>query len=185
MNTIENVKDLGNEIKKVIKWQDRFLPQIKDILKVFNYTDFRIATMDEDCKEGFDVCFTTNDFNVKENKCGVRIRNYKFRNYNDVTIRYKTQRGYETEYEKLKSGKAFYYLYGYMNEEQTELCKYVIIDFKKLKINNAVHKMNTQVENKDHSQMCYYDLRLLYYYGCIIHSYGYEKYELKGYTDMY
>jgi hypothetical protein len=81
----------------------------------------------EDTKMSFDLHFSA-DVQVS-----VRLRSYKYKSYNDITIRTKTRRGGDTEIDKLIEGKGQIYFYGVLSENQETIVKWVLYDINKVR----------------------------------------------------
>ena len=65
----------------------------------------------------------------------VRIRDNKYKRYQDLTVRSRSKNGGKTEIDKILEGKAQIYFYAYMNKEENDLEEINICDieyFKKL-----------------------------------------------------
>ncbi len=87
-------------------------------------------------------------------KIACRIRHAKYIKYQDeMTIRFKTQTNTnKTEFEKLFNDKLplNYYLYGFSNEEETDLISYKLIDWPKFRDTMiSQFKLRTLVVDKD------------------------------------
>jgi hypothetical protein len=93
----------------------------------------------EDTKLSFDLYFSA-DIQIS-----VRIRSFKYRNYNDITIRSKAKYGGLTEIDKLIDGKGQIYFYGVLSENEEKIIKYVLFDINRIRSklkDNGIERVN-------------------------------------------
>ena len=93
----------------------------------------------EDTKLSFDLYFSA-DIQIS-----ARIRSFKYRNYNDITIRSRAKNGGLTEIDKLIDGKGQIYFYGVLSENEEKIIKYILFDIDKIRNKlkeNGVEKTN-------------------------------------------
>ena len=81
----------------------------------------------EDTKLSFDLYFSA-DIQIS-----VRIRSFKYRTYNDITIRSRSKNGGLTEIDKLIDGKGQIYFYGVLSENEETIIKYILFDIDKIR----------------------------------------------------
>lgn len=81
----------------------------------------------EDTKLSFDLYFSA-DIQIS-----VRLRSFKYRNYNDITIRSRSKNGGLTEIDKLIDGKGQIYFYGVLSENEEKIVKYILFDIDKIR----------------------------------------------------
>ena len=77
---------------------DKYFNTIRRILnsKSYVFTKFVEATPKQDMEEGFDSIFSFPDVKIP-----IRIRDYKYLNYRDITIRSRSYYGMRTEIDTL------------------------------------------------------------------------------------
>jgi len=65
-------------------------------------------------------------------RIGVRLRRNKYLKhyYNEFTIRWTRPSGVETEIDKIRDGLVDYFMYGFVNKEQSKIIQYFIADLK-------------------------------------------------------
>lgn len=164
-------------IDEEIKYQqDKYFDKIKEILNKNINNKYEISTFYEDTK----LCF---DLIIKETKISIRLRKVKHLNKMDITIRYRGKKSSYSEYHKIKSGMGDIMFYGWLNQDETDIIKWVIVDLHKLR-KMGIYKMNIQNPNSDGSQLCYYPLNQLYYYDCIVNSEGIDLNNLEKYEEI-
>lgn len=135
MNDYRNLENkFKNEIELHIK---NAMPNLFD-----SFVHFRQSDDEEDGKLSFDLVFNMN-FTIS-----IRIRKHKYLKFNDMTIRYKSLKGYRTEIDKIKDGLAQIYFYAYMSEDENFLCKVRICNVESIR--KLIEQENYEVrENKD------------------------------------
>ena len=107
------------------KYEQEILKYISESFKVINFNKFssiKKSTEYEDTHLSFDMSFTAN-FNVS-----VRIRQNKYKTFQDLTIRSQSENNCKTEIDKITEGKAQVYFYAYENKERTKLEQINICD---------------------------------------------------------
>jgi len=106
----------------------RFARILKAILG--NYFITQDVVLDKEQGTDFAI-MTVNPFKV-----GIRLRRYKYwLNWefrNQFTIRWKLASGNKTEIDKIRSGFVRYILYGFVNEEESQIIQYFIGDLSAL-----------------------------------------------------
>lgn len=114
------------EIEALIKQQkiDHF-STIRKILNKCSYmfTQFHEATEVQDKTEGFDAIFSFPDVKIP-----IRIRNFNYQKYMDITVRSRAKYGGETEIDKLRKGFGDYYLYCWLGDGNKFIEKFVIVN---------------------------------------------------------
>lgn len=107
-----------------IRLEKRLISKIKTILA----EHFIVQDIQSDIEEGID--FMT--FTVKSFKVGVRLRRFKYFKVlswrNEFTIRYYRPSGNRTEIHKIRDGLVQYLLYGFVDEDETNIIQYFIGD---------------------------------------------------------
>lgn len=135
---MNDYRNLENKFKSEIELH------IKNAMpNLFNsFVQFRQSDDEEDGKLSFDLVFNMN-FTIS-----IRIRKHKYLKFNDMTIRYKSLKGYRTEIDKIKDGLAQIYFYAYMSEDENSLCKVRICNVESIR--KLIEQENYKVrENKD------------------------------------
>lgn len=105
-----------------ITLEHRFSKQIRSILGCYFFT--QTAWLDQQEATDFAV------FTAEPVKVAARLRRneYLLRYPDEFTIRWSRPSGVKTEIDKIRSGLVDYMLYGFVDESQTRLLKYVICD---------------------------------------------------------
>ena len=76
----------------------------------------------------------STDFITEDNtRFAWRMRKHKWLSCNDITIRYAIPDGSDTEFAKIMKGHGNYLLYTWLNENDTDFAKHVIIDLDLLR----------------------------------------------------
>lgn len=156
------------------KWSDKFIDEIRSILgKNF----IKIGSMEEDLHNNTDLLYCTDV------AFSCRVRKFNDLKYSDeIVIRCKVASGNETEFDKIIAGWGDYIFYGFANETETGLCKWIIGDLKKFR--TYVHKRKSQreywspqiVDNGDGSKGFAFKLKEIDEY---VNNFIIEKYEEK------
>jgi hypothetical protein len=135
---MNDYRNLENKFKSEIELHIKnAMPNLFD-----SFVQFRQSDDEEDGKLSFDLVFNMN-FTIS-----IRIRKHKYLKFNDMTIRYKSLKGYRTEIDKIKDGLAQIYFYAYMSEDENSLCKVRICNVESIR--KLIEEKNYKVrENKD------------------------------------
>jgi hypothetical protein len=135
---MNDYRNLENKFKSEIELHIKnAMPNLFD-----SFVQFRQSDDEEDGKLSFDLVFNMN-FTIS-----IRIRKHKYLKFNDMTIRYKSLKGYRTEIDKIKDGLAQIYFYAYMSEDENSLCKVRICNVESIR--KLIEQENYKVhENKD------------------------------------
>lgn len=135
---MNDYRNLENKFKSEIEFHIKnAMPNLFD-----SFVHFRQSDDEEDGKLSFDLVFNMN-FTIS-----IRIRKHKYLKFNDMTIRYKSLKGYRTEIDKIKDGLAQIYFYAYMSEDENSLCKVRICNVESIR--KLIEQENYKVcENKD------------------------------------
>lgn len=135
---MNDYRNLENKFKSEIEFHIKnAMPNLFD-----SFVQFRQSDDEEDGKLSFDLVFNMN-FTIS-----IRIRKHKYLKFNDMTIRYKSLKGYRTEIDKIKDGLAQIYFYAYMSEDENSLCKVRICNVESIR--KLIEQENYKVcENKD------------------------------------
>jgi hypothetical protein len=115
-----------NQIEQIITDLNvKYLKQVKSILLKNSYifTNFREATPKEDMENGFDAVISFPDVKIP-----IRIRQNKYLQYMDLTIRSESRYGAKTEIHKIKEGFGDYYFYAWANQNNNSIISYMILD---------------------------------------------------------
>ena len=132
---MDNVRFLENKFRNKI--ETHIFNALPNLSK---YYKFRPSTSAEDSNLSFDLVFNLN-FTIS-----VRIRKFRYINYNDMTIRSKSKNNRKTEIDKIMEGKAQVYFYAYMNQKEDDLIKVRIADVDAIRkltfIKDYKHKKN-------------------------------------------
>lgn len=119
---------------------------------------------DQDTKGSCDLIFKSG---MRLIPVSVRLRDFKYRKYNDITIRSRTQSGRnKTEFEKIRDGECIseYYIYGWLSEDQTHIIKWVMVNVEVLRMNLFI---GTKTTNGDQSVFYKFDIRDLIVAGAV------------------
>lgn len=126
---------------------------ISEALKSYYDKDFvfKPSTDYEDSNMSFDLIFNW------EFKISIRIRQNKYVNYDDMTIRYKSRNNGKCEFDKIKEGiiKSNIYFYAFENQSKTSLCKGIIIKIDAIKALINSKKFKTKC-NPDGTELAYF-----------------------------
>ena len=144
-----------NDIEeKIDELNVRHLSEIRRILNRYSYifTKLREATPEEDMKQGFDAVFSFDSIKIP-----VRIRDNKYWEYADFTIRSRTRFNGETEIHKLRSGFGDYYFYAWRNKDNTRIERYVIVNLNQFR-QSMIDKHGPEIPNGDGTCFYPYDL---------------------------
>ena len=133
-----------SRIIMTIEYSDKINKQIFDHLgelKLKNIMQLETASFQEDTELA-----TDKKLSIKKS-ISVRVRepNCKSR---DLTIRWATKYGNETEYDKIKKGLGQIYYYGWKSDDNN-ICEYVIVDIDKLRKNDRFKHPGSKIENND------------------------------------
>lgn len=110
---MDNIRFLENKYKDEI--ERHIIAALPNLYGSF--IKFRQADSYEDGNLSFDLVFNSN-FTIS-----IRIRQYKYIKFNDMTIRYRTKQGKRTEFDKIKDGLAQIYFYAYECPNKESLIK--------------------------------------------------------------
>jgi hypothetical protein len=151
-------------------YEKRFLKFITNTLYYFikdiprHYFVSKLSSTQEDMKMGFDINFGNIEV-------AVRLRTSKYMFFNDVSIRCYNN-GFRTEIDKLIDGLGGLYFYGWLNEEETIIMKFVIYDIDPIR--QKLLTNGKQNYNRDGTCGRYYSLDFLKENGCIIAACEYD-----------
>jgi hypothetical protein len=108
--------------KDDIRLELKFAKQIKGILGMY----FIQQDVTADLKQGTDFLV----FTISAIKVAARLRTYYYYlTYpNDFTIRYERPNGVKTEIDKIRQGLVDYLFYGFVDEKEDKIIKYLIGD---------------------------------------------------------
>jgi len=157
-----------NYINNVVIENKMFFKMINIILEYFKPIELKYD-LNADRNLVGDLIITLSDSTDKY--IGFRIRCYDYYLYysNDLTIR-------QFELKKILEQKGDYYLYAFMNENETEIIKYSIIDlneFRKIFNKRKDFEFNYTVRyNKDDTK--FYAFKLYNYRTAVIKQMPYE-----------
>lgn len=116
------------------QYEYKFIKEISDIFiehDMLRYcTKMKLipSTEYEDFQLSYDMKLDAGRFELS-----VRIRQYSYLRYKDFTIRTRSKNGGLCEYDKLIQGKGQTYFYGWMNQDQTRLADWIIVDINKIR----------------------------------------------------
>ena len=119
-----------------VKFKNIILSHLSDCLKnidIKKYSILKISSIYEDTRLSYDMKLNV-DIEVS-----VRIRDNKYKRYQDLTVRSRSKNGGKTEIDKILEGKAQIYFYAYMNKEENDLEEINICDIDILRL---LHKQN-------------------------------------------
>ena len=118
-----------SEWKQQKRWSDKFLPEIKRILGEYLIAE---PPVEDDMERNTDLMVLRLD----AVRIACRVRKYEYlKNYgHQFTIRYKTRNGNKTELTKIIEGWGNYFFYGFANETETKLHKWVLGDLSALRL---------------------------------------------------
>lgn len=105
------------------RWSDRFIPEIKSILGQILIGE---ASQEEDMKRNTDLIV----LRMEAVRIACRVRRFKYlENYGDeFTIRCNSQENAKTELHKVISGWGDVFFYGFCDESETRLAKWIVGD---------------------------------------------------------
>jgi hypothetical protein len=152
MEIRKNEAKFANTIKNILS------VNIKEIL--FNSFNIDLSTNYEDCNLSYDMIFTASI------KISVRLRTYKYINYNDITIRSKSKCNQITEIDKLISGHGKIYFYGWLSKDEQKIQKWIIVDIDKIR--NKLSTFGTWKNNNDNTSFKVYNFDFLKKHNAII-----------------
>ena len=110
------------------KWSDKFMLEIKSILGMNLIAE---APIDEDSEHNTDLMILKLD----SVRIACRIRKYQYLRYaEEFTIRSSRPSGVKTELTKVIEGWGDYFFYGFSNDSETNLLKWLIGDLKAFRI---------------------------------------------------
>ncbi len=134
---------------------DKYFNTIRRILnsKSYVFTKFVEATPKQDMEEGFDSIFSFPDVKIP-----IRIRDYKYLNYRDITIRSRSYYGMRTEIDKLREGFGDYYFYGWETKESNGIYCYAIFSIKNFVESGLIDEPDSQRQNYDGTEFYCYSL---------------------------
>jgi hypothetical protein len=143
-----------------------------------HFLDVNIAPIERDKNEATDLVLKLTGGDI-----AVRIRQFKYSyKYDksplafDWSIRFRSKYGNKTEIDKLREGYAKWYFFGIVNEGETSLFDYCIIDMDKVRSINLLDESNWQLNpNKDGTIGGYMKMRKVDTLDCIIARSNYEK----------
>lgn len=143
------------EIETVIKQQK--IAHFSTIRKILNkcsymFTQFQEATEIQDKTEGFDAIFSFPDVKIP-----IRIRNFSYQKYMDVTVRSRSKYGGKTEIDKLRDGFGDYYLYSWLGDGNKRIEKFIIINLKIFR-ESIIENPNGRRRNDDGTEFWCYSL---------------------------
>ncbi len=124
-------------------WQKKYLPEVGTILNKIAHKFIKIDMADfvRDTEEACD--FTIK---IKSSTVAVRLRDYSYYKYGDITIRYASG-GRRTEIHKLREGMVDLYFYGWVSNGKIH--NWVLWDVKKAIESNLFEKQRKVIVNKD------------------------------------
>ena len=159
---MNNVRFLENKFSVEIK--EHINKAIPNLINTF--CQYKPATDFEDGNLCFDLIFNMN-FTIS-----IRIRKYKYINYNDLTIRSKSKKGFKTEIDKIKEGLAQIYFYAYMNQDENKLVKIRIANVEAIrKLTSS--KIYEHKKNNDGTEFFTYKFTDIKKYDGNIYQYDY------------
>ncbi len=97
-------------------------------------------------------------FIVKPFKVAVRLRRFDYFHsfHHQFTIRWSRPNGIKTEIHKIREGLVDYLLYGFLNENETEIIQYFIADLRKF---GNVQPMQIKPNNPPDSELAIYEMK--------------------------
>lgn len=133
---MNDIRYLESKFKDEIEYHlNRALPNISK-----TFCTYRPSSEYEDGNLCYDLVYNLN-FTVS-----IRIRKYKYIKFRDLTIRYKSAKGYKTEVDKIREGLAQIYFYAYMDELEQRLVKIRVANVDSIRnlinSNTYTHKVN-------------------------------------------
>ena len=126
-----------------LKFKDVILTNLTYYLKkidIKKYSILKTSSIYEDTQLSYDM-----KLNI-DMMVSVRIRDNKYKRFQDLTIRSKSKNGGKTEIDKILEGKAQIYFYAYMNKEESDLEEINICDIDILR---SLHKENKYTKQKN------------------------------------
>lgn len=110
------------------RWSDKFLPPIKRILGEHLIAE---PPVEEDQFRNSDLMV----LNLNSIRVGCRVRRHSYleRYGSQFTIRAERGSGSKTELQKIVEGWGDYLFYGFSNESETDICRWVLVDLYALR----------------------------------------------------
>ena len=114
--------------------ETKFSNEIKAILG----QSFIEKDIEADLQKGQDFAI----YNVKPFKVAVRLRRFTYfpSFHNQFTIRYSRPLGTPTEIDKIQQGLVRYFLYGFIDQEETKIIQYFLADLLKFGNPPPIHE---------------------------------------------
>lgn len=165
------------EYKEQKLWEEKFRKDYQTIIKK-NYEymlDAEPASFERDTKEATDFVITVKDKGGGDGAIACRARRHFYFHYLDLTIRTKSLGGMETEIHKIKRGYADWYIYAWINEEETYIKEWVLLDLNKVRDRKILDmttvddkRISRDKPNGDGTWFRPIHMSLLNEYGCIV-----------------
>ena len=133
-----------------LKFKDVILTNLTYYLKkidIKKYSILKTSSIYEDTQLSYDM-----KLNI-DMMVSVRIRDNKYKRFQDLTIRSKSKNGGKTEIDKILEGKAQIYFYAYMNKEESDLEEINICDIDILR---SLHKENKYTKQNNYDGTKFY-----------------------------
>jgi hypothetical protein len=141
---------MSNDYAKNRAWSDRFVPILKSIVRgclpalaPLDRVIITEAPLEEDAARCTDLIVHSENIRVM---CRTRSYGYLQKYGDEFTLRTSTISGTESEFRKVLRGFGHYLLYGFSNEEDTDLCKWFIGDLNAFRM--YVHVFQCKNEGK-------------------------------------
>lgn len=143
-------------------WANKFLPEIKRILKTqaIWMISVQVATPDEDMSLGVDMVIRVEGGNV-----AVRIRRARCR-WRDITIRIRRPSGVPTEIDKIKVGYVSWYLYAWTYKNQ--ITEWVLVDVRRIVELGVFERRWKSFSNRDGTRFIVIPISRLLKENCIV-----------------
>lgn len=118
---------MRSEIRKNYQWQDARIPQAIEILRqnAMHMLSVKVAAPSKDMRQATDLIISVDggDVALRMRRPGCRFRELTIRAYSN---------GYRTELDKLREGFARWYLYCWMQDNQT-VGEWMLIDLDRMR----------------------------------------------------
>jgi hypothetical protein len=112
-----------NNFKHNKSWEEQQQAYVLPFFEKELNCQIQLASFNDDVENATDLIIT---YGLEKIKCGLRIRDIKYLNYNDITIRSRSKYGSSTEIDKLKNTDRI--IYCVVNPLSKAVMKYAILD---------------------------------------------------------
>lgn len=133
-----------DNFKKNKSWEEQQQTYVLPYFEKELNCQIQLASFDDDVENATDLIIT---YGLQKFKCGLRIRDIKYLNYNDITIRSRSKYGSSTEIDKLKNTDRI--IYCVVNPLGRVVLKYAILDAVATHSLLKNQPLLTEIQNKN------------------------------------